>query len=132
MATPIVVLFVLTKNCLTSFSRPVLSRPIPGEEVWSRTDTESLGASGAEDEDPITDFGGMVGLKKKNGWRTIRHLVRFTPFMNTFRKRLYPWVQVTLITKVRLITKDNLYNDIVSWLAIKTASCAGSEEMGLS
>jgi len=65
-----------------------------GEEVWSRTDTESLGASGAEDEDPVTDFGSMIGLKKKNGWRTIRHLVRFTPFMNTFRKRLYPWVQL--------------------------------------
>ena len=85
-----------------------------GEEVWSRTDTESLGASGAEDEDPVTDLGGMVGLKKKNGWRTIRHLVRFTPFMNTFRKRLYPWVQVTLITKVRLITKDIIIIMILS------------------
>ena len=65
-----------------------------GEEVWSRTDTESLGASGAEDEDSVPDQGGMVGVKKNNGWRTIRNIVRFTPFMNTFRKRLYPWVQV--------------------------------------
>ena len=68
-----------------------------GEEVWSRTDTESLGASGAEDEDSVPEQGGgmgVVGVKKNNGWRTIRHIVRFTPFMNTFRKRLYPWVQV--------------------------------------
>jgi len=65
-----------------------------GEEVWSRTDTESLGASGAEDEDSVPDGGMVVGVKKNNGWRTIRHVVRFTPFMNTFRKRHYPWVQL--------------------------------------
>ena len=65
-----------------------------GEEVWSRTDTESLGASGAEDEDSVPDGGMVVGVKKNNGWRTIRHVVRFTPFMNTFRKRHYPLVQV--------------------------------------
>ena len=104
MTSPIVVIFVLTKNCLISFSRPVLARPIPGEEVWSRTDTESLGASGAEDEDcSVAESGGSgigigigigMGVKKTSGWRTIRQLVRFTPFMNTFRKRHYPWVQV--------------------------------------
>ena len=62
-------------------------------DVWSRTDTESIGASCGEEEEPVAD--GEMGVRKtKAGWRTIRHVVRFTPFMNTFRKRYYPWVQV--------------------------------------
>ena len=127
-------LFLLTKNCLTSFSRSVLARPIPGEEVWSRTDTESLGASGAEDEDcSVAESGGSgigigigMGVKKTSGWRTIRQLVRFTPFMNTFRKRHYPWVQVPAVS-YNFISNNACF----SWLGIKTASCVGLEEMGL-
>ena len=87
-----------------------------GEEVWSRTDTESLGASGAEDEDSVPDQGRMVGVKKNNGWRTIRNIVRFTPFMNTFRKRLYPWVQV-------ITQKDQLTNKILLFSIRLAAKC---------
>ena len=85
----------VTCRCLAT-SIPALSRSLSTSSSFSSsTSLDSGGSEGISDgSQPANNDPCSLSLWQRSSWRKIRNMVHWSPFVQSFKKHHYPWVQL--------------------------------------
>ncbi|XP_045174187.2 uncharacterized protein LOC123535560 isoform X2 [Mercenaria mercenaria] len=67
-------------------------RSFSNSSISSNESSWSIQSDSSQDVDDQTDF--PIKLARKSSWKKIRNIVHWSPFIQQFKRRKYPWIQL--------------------------------------